>query len=209
MTSWHDVVENKDSMIRPLYDKRWVLNEVGRIMVDSGDYESDEIDEELSDCDGSIIVGRILDTDDDEANMMFGFMSERYLDDCGHLDYLLYEMFKPLTNLNVFEPGDMESVAGLYFDEVSKKEVLEVLTYIIGESLSDPAITAKDKISTQDCKEHLVNTWNLARMKRTKKVKIGLIEVREFENDDGDEATILSYNGRIINSYPLTCSDYE
>lgn len=206
---WSEVVANKDSMIRPLYNKQWVLNEIKKLMVAGGDYEPEDADAVLTEYDGNLVIGRPVNDGDEEAIMMFGLLSAgEYLDDQGLLDYLLYEHFKPLIS-SVLLPGTMESVAELSYDEAPKKEVHEVLSYVIGESLSDPAIPAKNKISTKDCKEHLVNTWNFSNMKRTKKVKFGLIEVREFENDDGDEATILSYKGRIICSYPHTTSDYE
>lgn len=206
---WSEVLANKDSMIRPLYNKEWVLNEIKKNMVESGFYKLENVDVILSDYDGSIVIGRPIDDGGDEAVMMFGLLSDGYLDDQGLLDCVLYDIFKPLIDHDIFFPGTMESVAELAYNEVSKKEILEVLSYVIGESLSNPDVPAKDKISTKDCKEHLVSTWNFSNMKRTKKVKFGLIEVREFENDDGDEATILSYKGRIINSYPHTTSDYE
>lgn len=206
---WSEVVANKDSMIRPLYNKRWVLSEIRKLSLACGDYEDDEFDEAIVDYDGSLVIGRPIDDGGDESIMMFGLLSEGYLDDRGLLDFILDEQFTPLINFGSFFPGTMESVAELSYDDAPKKEVHEVLSYVIGESLSDPSIPAKDKISTKDCKEHLLSTWNFSEMKRTKKVKFGLIEVREFENDDGDEATILSYKGRIINSYPHTTKDYE
>ena len=205
---WSEVVANKDSMIRPLFNKQWVLSEIKKLALAGGDYEDDEIDDVLSEFDGSLVIGRPVD-DGDEAIMMFGLLMIDYLDDQGFLDYLLYDIYKPLIDSGVLFPGTMESVAELSYDDVPKKEVHEVLTYILGESLSDPSVPAKDKISTKDCKEHLVNTWNLNNMKRTKKVKFGLIEVREFENENGEDATILSYKGRIICSYPHTTQDYE
>lgn len=206
---WSEVVANKDSMIIPLYNKQWVLSEIKKYMVACGDYEAEDADDVLSEFDGNLVIGRPVSDDEDESIMMFGLLSAgEYLDDQGLLDYLLYEHFKPLI-LHVLTPGTMESVAEISYCDVPKKEAHEVLSYVIGESLSDPSVPAKDKISTKDCKEHLVNTWNFSNMKRTKKVKFGLIEVREFENDDGDEATILSYKGRIICSYPHTTQDYE
>lgn len=206
---WSEVLADKDSMIRPLYNKAWILNEIKKHMVASGDYDIDDVEPVLSSYDGSIIIGRPIDDGDDESVMMFGLLDCEYLDDQGFLDYVLYDIFKPLIDHGVFLPGTMESVAELSYDDAPKKEVHEVLSYVIGESLSDPSIPAKDKISTKDCKEHLLSTWDFSDMKRTKKVKFGLIDVREFENDDGDEATILSYKGRIINSYPHTTADYE
>lgn len=207
---WSEIVANKDSMIRPLYSKNWVLNEIKKLMVAGDDYDIDDVDPVMSEFDGNLVIGRPIGEDDDESIMMFGLLScGVYLDDQGLLDYVLHEQFKPLIDYGVFLPGTMESVAEISFDDAPKKEVLNVLSYVIGESLSDPAVQSKDKISTKDCKEHLLNTWNFNSMKRTKKVKFGLIEVREFENDNGEEATILSYNGRIICSYPHTSQDYE
>lgn len=205
---WSEVVANKDSMIRPLYNKRWVLSEIRKHALACGDYEDDEFDDAVVFYDGSLVVGRPVD-DDGESIMMFGLLSEGYLDDRGLLDFILDEQFAPLINFGSFFPGTMESVAEISYDDAPKKEVLEVLSYVIGESLSDPSVPAKDKISTKDCKEHLVNTWSLNNMKRTKKVKFGLIEVREFENENGEDATILSYKGRIICSYPHRTQDYE
>ena len=207
---WSEVVANKDSMIRPLYNKEWVLSEIKKLITADGNFDPEDADAVLTEYDGNLVIGRLVNGGDEEDIMMFGLLSAgAYLDDQGLLEYLLYEQFKPLIDFGVFLPLPMESAAKLGYDEVQKKEVHEVLSYVIGESLSDPAVPAKDNISTKDCKEHLVNTWELNNMKRTNKVKFGLIEVHEFENDNGEDATILSYKGRIICSYPCTTQDDE
>lgn len=207
---WSEIVKNKDSMVRPWYNKQFVIAEIKRIATERHDYEESEIDSVLSGFDGSVVVGRVIKTDDLEANMMFGLNDcGVYLDDQGLFDYILHAHLRDLVDYGAIFPGDMESVTALYYDDVSEKELHNVLSYIIGESLSDPNVPAVDKISTKVCKDHLENAMGLSNMKRTKKVKFGLIDIREFSNDAGSEATLLSYNGRIINSYTFTSSDYE
>lgn len=207
---WNEIVANKDSMIRPLYNKEWLLSELKKIMVSSGDYDPLEADIVISEYDGDLVISSPVHGSDDNDIMMFGLLSsDEYLDDLGLLDYLLFYQFEPLVDYGAFSPGDMESVAGLYFDDVSKKELYSVLSYVIGESLSDPSVEQVQKIETKDCKKHIEDKFNFKNMKRTKKTKFGLIDVRVFENDDSEVCTILTYNGRIICSCPAAASDYE
>ena len=210
---WSEVVANKDSMIRPLYNKQWVLSTVRASLKESyGEGNDEEVDSLLDTYyDGSVVVGTpICDTWDEQRSMMFGLQSEEYLCSQSVLDEVLREMFSPLIELNIFEVGLMESVVGVNLDQgVSEKEIWNVLSYVIGESLTDPSIPSKAKISTADCKAHIKEKFSYDKMKRTNKKKMGLIEFRSFSNEDGDECTVLSYNGRIICSYPFTSSDYE
>lgn len=212
----------KDSII-PLYDKAWVMSTIRELytaeVTDDDDVGSEYYDEEiaylervLKDSDGSIVVGcpplEVYDSYDEVFAL--GLVSEGWLDDQGMLDQIMYEHWKALNSSDIIEIGVSESMCGFIVPEdmvtefgakAARKLAAEVLTTIIGMSLTDP----NNKVllpATKDCAAFLKEKYNAKNPKRTSKRKWGVLEFRAFNDKDKDESyTIVTYNDVLISHY--------
>ena len=206
------MLKNLEQYIIPLYDKEWVLSTIKNKLFKEleEDYEDDDgYDEahselleqiESYEIDGSIIFGKPTTPYDGESSLMLGLKCEGgYLDDQSLIDYITQEYWKELQSDNLVDLHLMESHMGV-MDNIGK-ERNKLLSEIIAQSLLSPnAAVVK---STDDCKKVLSEQYNCSKVKRISKHKWNNIEYRLFHDENDNEFSIVTYNGKLISHYKL------
>lgn len=195
---------NIDDFVLPLHDKQWVLNTIrGNSDADCDD-EIEDLERALKECDGSIILGK-PDTANDGTYLMFGMKTnDSFLEnDYCLLDNILFKEWSVLENTGLIEIGIFESHIDI--DESTNKGITNFMSEVIGRSLF--SIGLEDIKSTDDCKEFLKSEYKVIKSKRIKKEKWGKIEYRIFEDDNGEQYTIVTYHDKLISHYPFAYNE--
>lgn len=207
--NWEKIKEEQIKIVMPLYDiewsKKYVINKIKeenecyKYKPDYKKYLEDTL--KIIQKFKGFIIGKI-EREDCYPSFALGFKEEDgYLDDGSYIEYLTYDLFKPLIDVELFDPRLMESYAGVVPGEVSEKDLLDVVSTVLGNSLSDPKIPKSD-INTAFLKTHLNSLYLCGEknIKRKSKSKLGKLNIREFLCGE-KESTIIDYEGRIICEY--------
>jgi len=199
--NWKQIKEKQLNITLPLYDIEWVKKYVKENDPDFDEYEIETINDYQS-----IILGE-LEYEDDCPAFMFGFLTNgKYLDSSHNMGLIAEVLFKPLTDNDLFDPYHLEGYcAALPNDEISEKQLIEVVSIVLGKSLSNPEHQI-NKIDTAFLKKHLSDTFSVEPhlLKRKRKFKLGKITFRTFSHEENNTRyTIADYEGLIISCYPL------
>ncbi|AFA44787.1 hypothetical protein RaK2_00514 [Klebsiella phage vB_KleM_RaK2] len=193
---------NNDDFVLPLHDKQWVLNTIRKNSDDDCDVE--ELECALKSCDGSIVLGK-PDTENDGTYLMLGMKTnDGFLEnDYCLLNNILLKDWSVLENSGLIEIGTFESHIDI--DESKNKGITTFMSEVIARSLF--STEALDIKSTDDCKAFLKSEYNVQKAKRIKKEKWGKIEYRIFEDDNGEQYTIVTYCDKLISHYPFAYNE--
>lgn len=186
-----------DNYIIPLWDKKWVLNEITQQYSVYGHQGIGWIQRVLADEDGSIILGK--PQEDDDYQLYFGLKN----DDQGILEYVFRDKWADFDDSNFVLFGSSECEMEIY--EETYKKFTPFFTEVLGRSLCAP--DAIKVYSTSDCKAFLKTEYNVQKAKRIKKEKWGKIEYRIFEDDNGEQYTIVTYCDKLISHYPFAYNE--
>lgn len=197
-----DLKDRIDDFILPLYDKQWVLDKVRSCSDADCDDEVEDIERVLKTSDGSIVLGK-PDTAQDGTYVMFGIKSDGYVDEMGLLDNILFKNWRSLDTSGLIEIGTFEGHMSV--DENENKGITTFITEVIGRSLF--STDSIDISTTSNCKAFLKSEYNVTKSKRIKKEKWGKIEYRLFEDDNGEQYTIVSYNDKLISHYAFSYAE--
>ena len=220
---WSDFKARLPEFVIPLHDKKWTLEEFKKGIIELNDFDMNDPDdvEEYEhdidlDSDGAIIVGK-PSGDDWTIGMMFGFQnSDGWLDDTSSIEYITQRHWKELEEHNLVDLRSMESYIAVLtgnlttneFDDLKgdklSKEVILFMSELIGQSLF--STNSIDVSSTADCKKFIIDAYN-SKVKRVKKEKWGNLEFRLFEDEDGEQYTIVSYKDKLISHYPFSYTE--
>lgn len=219
---WSDVKARLPELVLPLHDKNWVFDEFKKGLIEMNDYDlkdPDDLEEFQHDLDieinGSFIVGKPT-SDDWSIGFMFGFQTdENWLDDTSSIEYITQRHWKELEDEQLVDLRSMESYMAVLPTELIsnsfdisgdklQKEVILFMSELIGKSLTGE----NNQIvkSTADCKKVIESIYS-AKVKRVKKEKWGVLEYRLFEDEDGEQYTIVSYNNNLISHYPFAYTE--
>ena len=206
-----ELKENLDSYIIPLHDSKWAKSKIAEAMTVGYAYPPTE--DEIKKAQRGVSDGLIIGFPDPEEDFMFmfGYKDEGWLDDRSTIDYITGVFWEEIGDSNIISFGTMESHSEVWYDEESpnlrqhKKEVDDFLTHLIGRSLCGPEPTLIS--STSDCKKFIEAEYGYKNMKRTANNKWGNFNYRLFETDNGEEVSIVAYNGKLISHYTFTYKD--
>lgn len=202
---WSELKAKLDSYVLPLHDHEWVLQEVRKASVEGYAFppSEEEILETLAGVSKDFIVG--WPDPENDSMFMFGFKDGLYLDSRSLIDYIVPTKWE---DIDCCIWATMESASEVYYNDEEpnqskyKKEVDDFLTHLIGRSLCGPE--PKLINSTSDCKKFIEEEYGYKNMKRTANNKWGNFNYRLFENDNGEEVSIVAYNGKLISHYTFT-----
>lgn len=199
--NWKQIKEEQLSITLPLYDIEWVKKYLKDNDLDQDEYYLDTINGYQS-----IILGE-AEYDDDFPAFMFGFLTkENCLDSSEVMATIGDILFKPLKNNDLCDPHHLEGYCAVFPDEeVSEKQLIEVVSIVLGKSLSNPEHKV-NKIDTLFLKDHLSKIFSVEPhlLKRKRKFKLGKITFRTFSHtENNSNYTLADYEGRIISCYPL------
>lgn len=222
---WSEIKARLPEFVIPLHDKAWVLAEIKKGIEEMNDYDMTEPDDVecfesdmAFESDGSIILGK-PNTVEFAGLMEIGFQfglqtNDMWLDDTSSLEYITQRLWKELSELSILDLRSMESyvsILGEYAETVKpfsditgaklKKELNLFVTELIAQSLL--GTDNLDMKSTEDCKKFIKEKYS-AKVKRVKKEKWCNIEYRIFEDEDGEQYTIVSYKDKLISHYPFS-----
>lgn len=207
--NWNEIKQKQLKLSMPLYDIEWskeyVINKIKKedeCYQSKSDYNEyfANICKRIHEFTG-FVIGKI-EREDWYPSFALGFKEKcGYLDDGSYIEYLTNDLFKPLIDAELFDPRLMESYAGVVPGEVSEKELLDVVSTVLGNSLSDPKVPKSD-INTAFLKTYLNSLYSCGEknIKRKSKSKLGKLNIREFLCGER-ESTVIDYEGRVICEY--------
>lgn len=203
--SFSEIKDKLDSFVIPLHNPEWAKEQIAKAMTENWAYPATE--DEIQKAQRGISDGLIVGFPDPEEDFMFmfGYKDEGYLDDRSTIDYITDFCWKELSESNIVLFGTMESYSEVWYDDETpnlrqhKKEVDDFLTHLIGRSLctDNPTFIS----NTAECKKFIEEEYGFTDLKRTANNKWGNFNYRLFENDDDDQVSIVTYNGKLISHY--------